>query len=184
MTENEYTLEDLEQATGFSKRQIRFYITKKLVPGAGDSRGPNAVYSDETLTKLRAIAHLKDMDVPPTGRKMTLEEIGHALATLSDFELAAMVDGHAILKAVDTESDIHARKMMRESILAESEEPSTAASYLASIRPNLSPSVSHQRRILQEPLQVGSPRPDPVEPTLFPSDDADTPDQEIGRAHV
>ena len=99
MGDQEYTIDDLEQATGFTKRQIRFYITKKLVPGAGD-RGPNAVYSQETLLRLRAIAHLKDMRVPPTDRKMTLEEIAHALGRPSP-DAARMAVSRALLRLAE-----------------------------------------------------------------------------------
>ena len=78
-----YTLDDLVEATGFSKRQIRFYITKRLVPGAGD-RGPNATYGEETMRRLRLIDILKERRVGPTGRRLTLDEIGHALEETSD----------------------------------------------------------------------------------------------------
>jgi DNA-binding transcriptional MerR regulator len=79
MSDREYTLDDLVRETGFSKRQIRFYITKRLVPGAGDSRGPHATYGEESLQRLLLIRDLKDRPVGPTGRTMTLDEIGHAL---------------------------------------------------------------------------------------------------------
>ncbi len=79
MTNKQYTLDELVTLTGFGKRQIRYYITQKLVPGAGDQRGPNAVYSEETLNRLETIAILKNQPMGPTGRTMTLAEIRHAL---------------------------------------------------------------------------------------------------------
>lgn len=87
MTPNDYTLDDLVRATGFSKRQIRFYITKRLVAGAGD-RGPHAGYGEETLRRLKLIAALKDLPVAPTGRTMSLDEIGHAIDTLPEDDTA------------------------------------------------------------------------------------------------
>ena len=83
MSSREHTLDDLVRATGFSKRQIRFYITKRLIPGAGESRGPHATYPEETLQRLLLIRDLKDRPVGPTGRTMTLDEIGHALDSLA-----------------------------------------------------------------------------------------------------
>ena len=74
MTGKQYTLDELVDRTGFSKRQIRYYITEKLVPGAGDQRGPNAVYGEDTLRRLESIAVYKDMPVGPTHRAMTLAE--------------------------------------------------------------------------------------------------------------
>lgn len=104
MSPSEHTLDDLVQATGFSKRQIRFYITKQLVPGAGDSRGPNATYGEETLRRLRLIGLLKELRVEPTGRTMTLDEIGHALDTLSPGGIEALLAGRAELAILDTDS--------------------------------------------------------------------------------
>lgn len=77
--DSNYTLDQLVMLSGFGKRQIRYYITQKLVPGAGEQRGPNAVYGQETLQRLLAIAHLKQRPVGPTGRTMTLAEIRHEL---------------------------------------------------------------------------------------------------------
>lgn len=104
MSPTEHTLDDLVQATGFSKRQIRFYITKKLVPGAGPSRGPHATYGEETLQRLRLIALLKEKRIEPTGRAMSLDEIGHALDTLSADGIEALLAGRAELAILDTDS--------------------------------------------------------------------------------
>lgn len=79
MGEKQYTLDDLVDRTGFSKRQIRYYITEKLIPGAGNQRGPNAVYSEKTLQRLEMIKALKAQPMGPTGRVMTLAEIRHAM---------------------------------------------------------------------------------------------------------
>ena len=79
MGNKQYTLDDLVGRTGFSKRHIRYYITEKLVPGAGSQRGPNAVYGEETLQRLEMIKILKARPMGPTGRAMTLAEIRHAL---------------------------------------------------------------------------------------------------------
>lgn len=105
MSTPEHTLDDLARATGFSKRQIRFYITKRLVPGAGDSRGPNATYGEETLRRLRLIGVLKDLRIEPTGRTMTLDEIGHSLDTLSAAGIEALLAGRAELAIRDTETN-------------------------------------------------------------------------------
>lgn len=81
MGDREYTLDELVAETGFSKRQIRYYITEKLVPGAGDQRGPHAVYGEETRRRLDAIAALKVRQIGPTGRALSLAEIRHSLDT-------------------------------------------------------------------------------------------------------
>ncbi len=98
-----HSLDDLVRLTGFSKRQIRFYVTRKLVPGAGD-RGPNAVYGEETLRRLKMIAVLKQKRIAPTGRAMTLDEIGHALDTLPDYGFDALINGWGDLQVLDTDA--------------------------------------------------------------------------------
>ena len=98
----QYTLDELVERTGFSKRQIRYYITQKLVPGAGDQRGPNAVYGEETLRRLELIAVYKDLPVGPTGRAMTLAEIRHLLdhpTTEQRAKRPDMVTGSALLSS-------------------------------------------------------------------------------------
>ena len=101
---NEHTLDDLVRETGYSKRQIRFYITRKLIPGAGESRGPNAVYGEETLRRLQLIKVLRDMRIEPTGRQMTLDEIGHAMDTLSADGIEALLGGRAELAILDSDA--------------------------------------------------------------------------------
>lgn len=82
-----HPLRDLVARTGFSPRQIRFYITERLVPGAGDDRGPNAAYPQETLDRLLLIARLKSIPMPPANRTMTLEEIRRTLDGMTPQEI-------------------------------------------------------------------------------------------------
>ncbi len=91
MSDKQYTLDDLVDRTGFSKRQIRYYITEKLVPGAGNQRGPYAVYGEETLQRLEMIKVLKAQPMGPTGRAMTLAEIRHALDNQPQSDFSAKV---------------------------------------------------------------------------------------------
>jgi len=84
LAHKEYTLDELVKLTGFSKRQIRYYITEKLVPGAGDQLGPYAAYGEETLQKLEMIKILKARQVGPTGRTMSLAEIRHSLDNMPE----------------------------------------------------------------------------------------------------
>jgi DNA-binding transcriptional MerR regulator len=83
----QYALRDLVAMTGFSPRQIRFYITERLVPGAGDDRGPNAAYPQETLDRLTLIARFKAIPMPPANRTMTLEEIRRTLDGMAPEEI-------------------------------------------------------------------------------------------------
>jgi DNA-binding transcriptional MerR regulator len=99
---NKHTLTDLITATGFTRRQIRFYITQGLVPGANE-RGPNATYGDESLRRLQLISKLKTMEVGPAGRSLTLEEIGSVLDTLGEDGAENLVACGAQLTILDTD---------------------------------------------------------------------------------
>jgi DNA-binding transcriptional MerR regulator len=96
MAINPHTLADLTARTGFSPRQIRYYISRQLVPGAGGRRGPAARYGDETLRRLLAIARLKDHHAGPTGRRLTLDEMAHLLDSLDSSGIDALISGTPI----------------------------------------------------------------------------------------
>jgi DNA-binding transcriptional MerR regulator len=96
----QYPLRDLVDMTGFSPRQIRFYITQRLAPGAGDDRGPNATYPQETLDRLTLIARFKAIPVPPANRTMTLEEIRRTLAGMSSEEIHRQAQGEVPVQRI------------------------------------------------------------------------------------
>lgn len=97
-----YTMEDLVRATGYSARQIRYYITRKLVPGAGE-RGPNVTYGQETLDRLELVKKLKAMKVQPAGRSLTLDEIQKTMASLEANDASDHVSMGLPLQIIDTE---------------------------------------------------------------------------------
>jgi DNA-binding transcriptional MerR regulator len=101
----QYSLDELVEKTGFSERQIRYYITLKLVAGAG-SKGPNAAYGEEALERLLLIRKLKEQVIQPTGRRLSLKEIGQALGALDGEGISALLSGRAELAILDTESGI------------------------------------------------------------------------------
>jgi len=49
-----YSIAQLSEDTGFSKRMIRWYVSAGILPPA-NGRGPTAFYTDEHLRRLRAI---------------------------------------------------------------------------------------------------------------------------------
>jgi len=98
-----YSLDDLADLTGFKTRQIRYYITRKLVPGA-DERGPNARYSEESLRRLKLIAHLKTLEIQPTGRTPSLEEMRHMMDSLGPDDADQLILDGAELRVIDTDA--------------------------------------------------------------------------------
>lgn len=102
--EPRYTMDDLTRLTGFKPRQIRYYITLKLAPGAGE-RGPNVTYGPETLDRLLLVKRLKEMQVQPTGRTLTLEEIRSTIESLGDEATRRMVADGMVMSIIDTEEE-------------------------------------------------------------------------------
>lgn len=61
MTERMYTLDDLIESTGFSRRTLYKYMHQGLMPKPkGASRGPGAYYTDHHLRILRELRQIKD----------------------------------------------------------------------------------------------------------------------------
>lgn len=78
-----YTMADLERETGLSARNIRYYITEKMLPAA-KGRGVGATYSDEHLLRLQAINALKE-------KGTSLKQIKQKLDALSKADISAML---------------------------------------------------------------------------------------------
>lgn len=76
-----YAMADLEAATPFNARTIRFYIAQGLIASA-HGRGPTATYDEDHLLRLRMIAELK-------GQYLPLEQIGERLALMTTDDLVA-----------------------------------------------------------------------------------------------
>ena len=79
MSKKQYTIEELSELTGFSRRTIRYYIQEGLLePPAGRGRG--GFYYDSHLQKLRQIKSFQN-------RGLTLAAISELLQT-EEFEPA------------------------------------------------------------------------------------------------
>lgn len=102
-----YTLPELVELTGFTERQIRHYISQEIVDGA-TGMGRNARYGEKTLRRLRLIRKLKDQNVEPLGRPLTLKEMKSTLDSLKEPEIDYLLSGTAAFKLIDTDMGINA----------------------------------------------------------------------------
>lgn len=78
-----FTLTELAEATGLSRRTIRYYIAQGLVPAPG-RQGAATRYPRSTSDRLRLIARMRDANAP-------LAAIRERLGQLGDEDVAAMV---------------------------------------------------------------------------------------------
>lgn len=105
-------LQDLVEKTGFTDRQIRFYIARGLVPGA-ERKGPEATYTQATLDRLLLIKHLKGIRLHPTGRHLTLEEMRHTIDALGEEGAWRVRSGSSRLQILDTDALLPPRNEIR-----------------------------------------------------------------------
>lgn len=62
-TKSEWKLAELAEKVGTSPRTVRYYVQRGLVPKP-DFRGPDTVYGEEHLLRLRAIRKLQENFLP------------------------------------------------------------------------------------------------------------------------
>lgn len=98
-----YSMAELVELTGFTERNIRHYISEGLVEGAR-GMGRNASYGEKTLRRLKLISKLKDQDVEPLGRPLTLKEMKSTLDSLDESEIDYLLSGAAAFKLIDTDT--------------------------------------------------------------------------------
>ncbi|PTL81514.1 helix-turn-helix domain-containing protein [Vitiosangium sp. GDMCC 1.1324] len=83
-TRKEWKLTELAEAAGVSPRTVRYYVQRGLLP-APPFKGPDTVYGEEHLQRLKAIRALQAKFLP-------LDAIQVELARLSPEELKALAD--------------------------------------------------------------------------------------------
>lgn len=80
-----WKLDELAQRAGVSARTVRYYVQRGLVP-APEFRGPDTAYTEEHLTRLRAIRVLQ-------ARHLPLDAIEAALAGNPPAAVARIAEG-------------------------------------------------------------------------------------------
>jgi DNA-binding transcriptional MerR regulator len=70
-----YTIDELEEATGVSRRNIRLYISMGLLPGVG-RRGPRTRYGQEYVDRLNFIQRVKQLQDAGQVPHSTLDYLG------------------------------------------------------------------------------------------------------------
>jgi DNA-binding transcriptional MerR regulator len=88
-TRKEWKLAELAQEAGVSPRTVRYYVQRGLLP-APPFKGPDTVYGEEHLVRLKAIRVLQ-------ARFLPLDAIQVELARLGPEELKALAEGDPAL---------------------------------------------------------------------------------------
>ncbi len=100
-----FTLDEIEQQTGFDKRTIAYYVQQGLLPKVG-RRGPKTRYPQLFLDRLQFVNMIrKKQDLGEIG-SLTLAEIGDILNRVSAETIAGVVAGEEPLRVVDHHGDL------------------------------------------------------------------------------
>jgi DNA-binding transcriptional MerR regulator len=100
-----FTLDEIEQQTGFDKRTIAYYVQQGLLPKVG-RRGPKTRYPQLFLDRLQFVNMIrKKQDLGEIG-SLTLSEIGDILNRVSAETIAGVVAGEEPLRVVDHHGDL------------------------------------------------------------------------------
>jgi DNA-binding transcriptional MerR regulator len=114
-----YTLDEIEEQTGFEKRTIVYYVQEGLLPKVG-RRGPKTRYPQTFLDRLLFIKKIRELQDSGAMGSMTLSEIRDVLSRISDETIADVAAGREPLQVVDARtpapssprhSPLHKRKL-------------------------------------------------------------------------
>lgn len=98
--ERTYTLDEVEERTGFDKRTIAYYVQEGLLPKVG-RRGPRTRYSRQFLDRLLFIKKTRDLQDQGLMGSMTLGEIKDLFDEVPDWTIHNIVTGKEPLQVVD-----------------------------------------------------------------------------------
>jgi DNA-binding transcriptional MerR regulator len=92
-----YTMEDIEQETGFDRRTIAYYVQEGLLPRVG-RRGPRTRYPRHYLDRLLFIKKVRDLQNQGQLGNYTLEDIRDIFDTVPQRMIADIVAGREPLE--------------------------------------------------------------------------------------
>lgn len=91
-SERSYTIEEIEQETGFDRRTIAYYVQEGLLPKVG-RRGPRTRYPRPYLDRLLFIKKIRDLQDRGQLGNYTLEDIKEIFDTVPERMIADIVSG-------------------------------------------------------------------------------------------
>ena len=101
--ERTYTLDEVEERTGFEKRTIVYYVQEGLLPKVG-RRGPRTRYPQAFLDRLLFIKKIRELQDQGAMGSMTLGEIRDLFSRVSEETIADVGAGREPLHVVDARS--------------------------------------------------------------------------------
>jgi DNA-binding transcriptional MerR regulator len=90
--ERTYTIDEIEEETGFNRRTIAYYVQQGLLPKVG-RRGPRTRYSQLFFDRLQFIKMTRDLQDQGAMGTMTLSDFRDLFHSLPDTKIAEIVSG-------------------------------------------------------------------------------------------
>ncbi|MGD9252824.1 MAG: MerR family transcriptional regulator [Holophagae bacterium] len=103
-TPSTYTLDDIENLTGFERRTVAYYVQQGLLPKVG-RRGAKTRYPQLFIDRLMFIKMIRELQDRGEIGNLTLKEIGSILDRVPAETVADVVAGREPLDAVDVRVD-------------------------------------------------------------------------------
>lgn len=97
--EQTYTIDEIENHTGFDRRTIAYYVQKGLLPRVG-RRGPKTRYSRFFCDRLLFIRMIRDLQDQGAMGSMTLSDFRAIFQSVPEETIAEVVGGRKSLQAV------------------------------------------------------------------------------------
>ncbi len=114
-----YSAKELEQATGFDRRTIAYYVQMGLIPKVG-RRGPRTRYPKIVLDRLLVVRRIREAEEAGEIRPVSLADMGDIFSRAPAELLAQVADRQVPVatalpgEAISTERSPQARSMARE----------------------------------------------------------------------
>jgi DNA-binding transcriptional MerR regulator len=100
MEERTYSIDEIEEQTGFDRRTIAYYVQQGLLPKVG-RRGPRTRYSQLFFDRLQFIKMIRDLQDQGAMGAMTLSDFRDLFQSVPEETIADVVGGRESLEAVD-----------------------------------------------------------------------------------
>ena len=92
MDDQTYTIDQIEERTGFDRRTIAYYVQQGLLPKVG-RRGPRTRYSQLFLDRLQFIKMIRDLQDQGSMGSMTLSDFRDLFQSVPEETIAEVVSG-------------------------------------------------------------------------------------------
>ena len=105
--EKTYSIDEIEELSGFDRRTIAYYVQQGLLPKVG-RRGPRTRYSQLFLDRLRFITKIRDLQDQGAMGTMTLADFRDLFRRVPEETITGVVEGTEPIPTIGQETRVEA----------------------------------------------------------------------------